>query len=496
MKPINLYTFVQLPVGSPRSDIEAFLSHLSYHNKPITVKEHEYECLRNLVYEMISHKATDNELESFYCSFQVPQVSKEFDLLKIGGNGVLNIELKKSLSNFTNIKNQLVSNKYYLSHFCTTINCYTYISDSKKIYKLDVNDSVAETDINEVLKVNSELVDIYSQEIEKKFRVSDYLVSPINSPERFIKKEYFLSSQQQEIKNQIQENIFNNHTSNAISGDAGTGKTLLLYDIAVEASKRGRVLMIHCGILSQGHAELSEKTKIKIIAIKFSRYIRYNEFDFIFIDEAHRIWPTYYDHIMSEIDFDMQSIIFSYDEKQILSYTEKKGETSSKIASIPGINKFTLTKKIRSNKEIATFITALMDLTKSTDVIPSENIKILYAKNSDTANYLINEMTMIGYTFINYTPSNYRNGEWEKFSKARNAHKVIGQEFDSVVITMGSQFYYDEDGKLQFESHPNPDYIYYQLLYQQVTRTRERICIIVFNNYPLFQNLLSIFKKV
>ena len=44
---------------------------------------------------------------------------------------------------------------------------------------------------------------LYRDEIENLFHPEDYLVSPFNSTEAFLKGEYFLTSQQDEIKKKI-----------------------------------------------------------------------------------------------------------------------------------------------------------------------------------------------------------------------------------------------------------------------------------------------------
>ena len=65
------------------------------------------------------------------------------------------------------------------------------------------------------------------------FEPSKYLVSPFNSPQDFLDGKYFLNRQQEEIKNRILRSIAEDSgfMCYAIEGGAGTGKTLLLYDI-------------------------------------------------------------------------------------------------------------------------------------------------------------------------------------------------------------------------------------------------------------------------
>ena len=73
--------------------------------------------------------------------------------------------------------------------------------------------------------------------------------------------------------------------------------------------------------------------------------------------------------------------------------------------------------------------------------------------------------------------------------------KMIGQEFDNVIFSMDDNFRYSEDGHLQGKEHPNPDYKFYKLWYQGVSRAREKLCILVIGNQELFSSILAIKKN-
>lgn len=49
------------------------------------------------------------------------------------------------------------------------------------------------------------------------------------------------------------------------------------------------------------------------------------------------------------------------------------------------------------------------------------------------------------------------------------------------------------DGNLVAAEHVYRDYLYTKLLYEEMTRAREKLCVIVEDNYPLFENILSYF---
>lgn len=69
---------------------------------------------------------------------------------------------------------------------------------------------------------------------------------------------------------------------------------------------------------------------------------------------------------------------------------------------------------------------------------------------------------------------------------------MLGQEFDNVLILLNDKFYYNDKKELSSKGHPNPDYLYFKMLFQAITRTREQLCIIVIGNEKLFMEILSI----
>lgn len=71
-------------------------------------------------------------------------------------------------------------------------------------------------------------------------------------------------------------------------------------------------------------------------------------------------------------------------------------------------------------------------------------------------------------------------------------NEAIQTKVDNVIMILDRHFTYDEEKKLRAVSHPNPDYLYRKMLIQGVTRVREKLCLLIVDNMPLFQNILSI----
>ncbi|MBP5263253.1 MAG: hypothetical protein J6Z33_02640, partial [Lachnospiraceae bacterium] len=76
-----------------------------------------------------------------------------------------------------------------------------------------------------------------------------------------------------------------------------------------------------------------------------------------------------------------------------------------------------------------------------------------------------------------------------------DSHDVIGLEFDRVQVVLDQRFYYDEAGILLGEESPDADYLYVQLLYQNVSRAKERLCVIVRENAPVFRELVNVVNR-
>lgn len=59
---------------------------------------------------------------------------------------------------------------------------------------------------------------------------------------------------------------------------------------------------------------------------------------------------------------------------------------------------------------------------------------------------------------------------------------------------MDKNFRYSSEGDLEGKEHPNLDYLFPKLFYQNISQAREKLCIVVLNNLELFDILLS-FKE-
>ncbi|WP_430411312.1 DNA/RNA helicase domain-containing protein [Kordia sp.] len=457
----------------------------------------EYSCLQTLV-SKIEQECLDIEIfDNYFIGYTIPQIGKEFDLLRFGQNTLVNIELKSESSD-EKVHEQLLKNKYYLSFINKNAYFFSYVLDSDSLFCLDEADNLIEVDFKKLADflIKQDLLDINS--INDFFNPTDYLVSPFNSTGKFISNEYFLTNRQNQIKREVITKVDNNEVSLiSISGKPGTGKSLLVYDIAKECTKNGKsVLIIHCGILNEGHFELNHSINWSIVAIKVVSNIDINQYDLVVIDEAQRIRGSSFDYILDKLRGSAnKSYIFSYDGEQCLHRDEINRNIPQKIEGISDVShyKFQLKSKIRTNKEVAQFIRVLFDINKKFEKLSTDNIIIKYFKNLDTSKVYMEFLSRNGWKIINYTPSLYNRDHHDdnQIQNEDKTHEVIGQEFDNVVALIDSSFYYNTDGFLTTRGIST----YYhssKMLYQILSRARKRLNIIIVNNPMMMNRCISI----
>ena len=127
--------------------------------------------------------------------------------------------------------------------------------------------------------------------------------------------------------------------------------------------------------------------------------------------------------------------IFSSDPEQVLSAKEESRDIASQIFRLPLNGKYELSEKIRTNKELASFIINVRNLKKKS-LIPMSynNVSISYANNISEAEKMIEYYRNQGYIFINYSKSNHRFSPYSRYEEDFDTHHVIGQEFDNVLM--------------------------------------------------------------
>ncbi|KRN93014.1 AAA family ATPase [Pediococcus stilesii] len=488
LRPVDLRAITARSLIGNEDVLREYLGYLNIH-----FRQREIQDLSQLV----DHLDDETPLNKFFVGFTIPQIGKEFDLLKINDSTILNIELKNGKKNLDEIRQQLEKNLYYLDGFYgnRVSILFTYRVDTGELFEL-VDDELVEGSwdrLNKLLKTVSE--DISS--IEELCDPTKFLVSPFNTTDKFLLGKYFLTHSQNEFKNKIlnsEENVF------SIRGNAGTGKTLLAYDISKTFMKQGkRVVIFHCGYLNDGQKLLNDDgwNIIELKNIKSTIESDLDNFDVVIIDEVQRINVkklTIWFEVLKSFN---GKLIFCGDPKQFLNVNENGNESFEYINSIVAdSNQLSLTDKIRSNAQVAAFIRRLFS--KKANIgklhVSPTNIYVEYFDTKKAAKLYASVLMSKGWEVISPTPSFWNQEFYEEFDRVSgisNSHHVIGQEFDNVATFIGPNFKYNE-GKLEgYETY----YPSVKMLFENVTRTRKNLCLIIINNPDVLHNILEIMTE-
>lgn len=489
-KPVNIKSLLQARNSLKEEGFKKFLTHYG-----IEIKAAEIEDLARLSNSLHGLGCNVVALNQFHIGYKIPQIGKEFDLLRFGKEDILNVELK-SICSEEKIKKQLLRNKYYLSFIERKIYAFTYVSESNELYFLREDEELEKTKLEWLVELLAKQTIDATENPDALFDPSDYLVSPFNSTTRFLSNQYFLTNQQEDIKNQVIDSLKPPRAEKFISiiGSAGTGKTLLTYDIAKHLRGEGRKpLIIHCGQLNHGHVKLID-CGWSISPIKEYKKHDFADYDLVIVDEAQRIYPTQLDAIIDEAKQAKCGCIFSYDQLQTLANWEEKRDVNAKISSIPKIAHYKLSEKIRTNKEIAAFIKMLFNNKKSVPLSSNGNIEINYFSTTDDAKIYLDGIDKGKWEVLRFTPSQYDKEHHEKYSDAskKTSHEVIGQEFDGVAITIDNYFSYSDSGDLIYTG--NAYYDPPKMLFQNITRSRKKLNLVIIGNEKLLNRCIAILQ--
>lgn len=485
MRPVSLLVLAHGFKSVPQALMAAFEAQLSEREEPLpSVKEHEADSLVRLVEDLAAHGITRPSLyEGFVFSFRIPQIGTEFDLLKIGADAVVNIELKSEDVGRERIREQLERTRHYLGPLGRTIRTLTYVSDSRQLLELCPGGRLERRSMQELGEALAAAGAPYAGIVEELFKASNYLVSPLNDTDKFLEGRYFLTNHQAQIKasylaacaDRSEPTVF------LVYGSAGTGKTLLLYDLACAVGKRaGRpACVVHCGQLTERHRTLDEREgALRIVSAKDLFELDPQAFSALLVDEAQRLWPSQTRHLVRSAHAAQVPLYLSLDRRQTLGLTEEGPSAEELVrASFDQPRVWELSRRIRTNRDLVYFIRAFCGLRGAERYTHTSHVKLGCARGAEDARAIVQAFRDEGYQYIALHPESQRAFDELAIPGCPSAAMVIGQEFNKVVMALGPHVSPDD---------PNQR----QLLYQGLTRARSDIALVVYDNNPLMERLL------
>ncbi len=462
----------------------------------------KYIILKEFCAMLYNVQSPFNYYDGYFLNCSIPHTFNTFDMLRLSGDAVVNIELK-TITEFSpqekwqQIENLLYRNYYYLRFLNKSIFCFCYVLNDG-LYRYDRSaNSAVKVGVDSLFSVlaKQEITLQYDADTSAMFDISKYLVSPFRKTDRFARGEYFLTFEQDAVcRDILQKTDANKFFTYCISADAGTGKTLLIYDIARRLiRKTKKVLILHGANLNDAQMRLKIQHGFDICGVKemtltlHCAALNDLRYDLVIVDEAQRFAKHQIDFIVNEFKPKNTPVIFAYDPKQHL----RKGEGVNVYEYLNDeydnikIFKARLDKKIRNSKEIIAFCNNLFKMGTGDFCERYNNITVEYFSEKEIAKAYLKTLEFNGFKSIGF------KGAKENLCSV-SVGSVIGQEFDKVAVVMDNTFFYDEQNRLAATPFKNSNINPLSALFQIITRAKSSLKIVVLDNKSLYNKIMKI----
>ncbi|MBO7401634.1 MAG: hypothetical protein J6U10_01435, partial [Lachnospiraceae bacterium] len=318
-------------------------------------------------------------------------------------------------------------------------------------------------------------------------------------------------NQQNDIKRQILKKIREHKEARqkallviGFTGLPGTGKTILLFDIAMQLSRFDKVCVFHMGAHEKELEQLDERLK-RIDFYYFAdkeRLAGIKPYSAIFVDEGHRTKKEDVDYILDLAKTWDVPVIFSYDLEEPISPKEREDSGYMHMSRAEGFTEYRLTNRIRLNIELSSFIKSVMYAAGPSRRREYPSVSVVFGSGCE-AEKLIKSYIDSGSVYI-YDSSLSQPSTGLVFKEAAPAlmatecvevQDATCKEFDKIVMMIDDSFTYDEQGFLRSKTGGNR---IVRNLFHGLSRAKEHIAIVVRDNKYVFDILLSIlqgFKK-
>lgn len=461
-------------------------------NRLSSISEEELKCC-NSFFKQLKPLLSSKQLFGYLLDQTVEDGFREqFDILRFAKDSILNIELKSKYpqDGLYGIYDQLDRHTYLLNTLGKDVFAFTFVLDTNELFKIDKG-GLVKIDFREVANnIEEEYIEENSLKL---IDASTIVISPYSEPDKFIESRYFLNHRQKEIRNII---LRGNSGKFSISGGAGTGKSLVLFDLAKEFNKNKSILYIFVASIKNS-SQLSVKYDFlfkSISEVKRWSIDDYNNFDVILIDEAQRLTRSQYDIFINST----ATIIFSVDKEQVLKYDEENVDIQALLDDNPNVEKHILTDRVRSDKSLSTFIKKLFNLReRRLEPMKFPKVNVVYFTDVHDASEFIRDCEKVeNYCCIEIAEYTTVFSKVKKrkqiLSDSENGFTVIGREYDNVLIPIDERIYYNEDAKLIAVSNEYYPYLEINNLFEGITRVKHNLLFVVINNIVMFKTIQEI----
>lgn len=461
------------------------------------LKSHELATLRAFCDEMKAQSCGVAELDGFFVGYAIERISKEFDLLRFSDALILNIELKAPLRRTDKekkIRRQMRTNHHYLSFLGRPLRLFTFV-DKDGFYEYQPQqDQLTRADAAEIADLlRTQKIDP-ALDPDTLFVPANYLISPFRDSARFIKGQYFLTTSQQSVKEEIlRERKRHPDTCFTLSAASGTGKTLLLYDLAKTIrAEGGRAALVHCAPLNEDQRHfrnthgwcIHSASEVHPAALAC-------QVDLLLVDETQHLSLSQLNTLFAAAETSHTTLLLAFDTAPELGVERPATILAALRRQHPTLqlSAKSLSDKIRINSALAAFIANLFKQEAKPAHPPYNCITIDYLYEPDDLRAITAYLSSQGWTILTSTAS----GPGISLAEcgARDIQPLVGSEFKNVATVLDRRFFYDPTGHLQTTDQTSAAKT---ALYQIVTRATDELRLIVYNNPSLYLHLLRILE--
>lgn len=150
MKAVNLKSLVSVYQTGNAGLFAHYVAANGISDAQQSMRKAEMEDIMALTALLENNGAKANDLDNFYLGYSIPQIGKEFDLLRFGADSVVNIEIKQTATP-EKVEKQLMRNAYYLSFLnCNNKYLYSFVRDSATFYRWNGN-GIEQSDVRHLI---------------------------------------------------------------------------------------------------------------------------------------------------------------------------------------------------------------------------------------------------------------------------------------------------------------------------------------------------------
>ena len=499
---INLVSFIE-----SQTDDEIF-QYYKQINHIEEVNGSEIEAINKIFkkFKKLEPNCMDGAFSGYFLGTKyIGVVSEEFDMLRFSNQKIINIELKSIQISKDEILKQLKRHSYLLSSISSDmeVSLYTFVSETEILYKFDeLKDKHIPSSFVLLYR------DIPSDFIEYNYLESlvdtAFIISPYSEPDRFFNKQYFLNNEQEQAKKKL---IESSKRYVGLKGGAGTGKSLILFDVAKELSDNGeKVLFIFCSAIydSDTIQKINEYSSFQFIDIRQFNSVLLNNYDIVIIDESQRLRREQWNKLLEIANpGEINKLILSVDNAQTLRPEERYLNIQGILSDEKYKNAVEyvdcLKERVRTDEELSTFIRKFFNTKeRNLSVLDFPKVNAVYFEHEDAARDFIQScVDNEGYISIEIPEKRpwLKNGitKLPKFyGDSLDAFTVIGREYDKVLLPLTHRITHNADGKIAVPVEWGYSYLAENGLFQAITRVKNQLLLVVIKNKVLFKTIQEI----